>query len=256
MAYGSFSWYELMTTDAPAALDFYGKVVGWTARPAGVGDMDYTILNVGDYGIGGVMTLTREACDQGARPGWVGYVVVEDLDAAVEKLKSLGGAVHRPPQDIPGVLRFSVVADPQGAVFIMFQNTSAMEPPPAPPPTTPGMVAWRELMAGDGEKAFDFYSAMFGWTKSTAMPMGEMGVYQLFAYEGADQGGMMTKPPQIPAPYWGYYFVVDSVEAAIERLTAAGGKVVNGPVEVPGGAWIVNAVDPQGAFFSLTSAGK
>ena len=95
---------------------------------------------------------------------------------------------------------------------------------------------------------------MFGWEKSTGHDMGPMGIYQLFAYDGADRGGIMTMPAQAPAPAWSYVFGVDSVAAASERLRAGGGTVINGPMQVPGGAWVVQARDPDGAAFSLLSA--
>lgn len=83
------------------------------------------------------------------------------------------------------------------------------------------------------------------------MDMGEMGIYQIFAHGGAPIGGMMTKPKEVPAPYWLYYINVPAIDAAIERIKAGGGKIVLEPMEVPGGAWIVQALDPQGALFAL-----
>lgn len=111
--------------------------------------------------------------------------------------------------------------------------------------------------AGDLTSAWDFYSKTFGWTKDVAVDMsdGGMGVYQTFAVRGGDAiGGMMTNPPGSPAPpYWGYYFVVEGLDAAGKRVTDGGGSIVMGPMEVPGGAWILNCIDPQGAYFSLVS---
>jgi hypothetical protein len=116
----------------------------------------------------------------------------------------------------------------------------------------PGFVAWRELMAGDLEKAWAFYSALLGWTKDTDHDMGPMGPYRLFKTGGENNaGGMMTKPESLPASFWTFYFSVDGVRAAADRLAAAGGKVINGPMQVPGGDWVVQGTDPQGAMFSL-----
>ncbi len=119
---------------------------------------------------------------------------------------------------------------------------------------TPGTIGWHELYAGEWQSAFAFYAKMFGWTKAMAHDMGEKGgVYQLFA-SGADPvGGMMTKPPAIPRPYWGYYFNVPAVDAAADRVKAAGGKVINGPHEVPGPMYIIQCTDPQGAYFALVA---
>ena len=174
------------------------------------------------------------------------------MGAATARVQAAGGTVCHVPEDIPGVGRFSVLTDPQGAAFILFKgNLDAA--PPAPPPGTPGTVGWHELHAGDGAKAWDFYSTQFGWTKDSAMDMGPMGVYQLFATGGEAVGGMMTKMPEQPMPAWLYYFNVEAIDAAAQRVSAGGGKVVNGPMEVPGGQWIINAVDPQGAMFALVA---
>jgi len=248
----NFVWYELMTSDAKAAQDFYAKVVGWKPQAANQPTMDYTLLLAGESPIAGLMTLPKEACDAGARPGWVGYVGVDDVDAYAGRVTKAGGAVHVPATDIPNIGRFAMVADPQGAAFNLFKPLSDMPPPPADP-ATPGMIGWHELLAANGEKAFAFYADLFGWTKDEALDMGAMGRYQLFAAGGSAIGGMMTKPAAVPAPFWNYYFRVDAIGAALDRLKKEGGQVINGPMEVPGDDWIVQGIDPQGAMFSLVS---
>ena len=129
---------------------------------------------------------------------------------------------------------------------------------PKLPPNHAGTVGWRELYAADAGKVFGFYAEAFGWTKGEAMDMGPMGTYQLFKTPGAtgDVGGMMTKPPGVPVPHWGFYFIVDAIDAAAARVKQHGGKILNGPMEVPGGAWTLQCMDPQGAFFSLTAPKK
>ena len=120
----------------------------------------------------------------------------------------------------------------------------------------PGHVGWRELHAGDGPSAFDFYSGLFGWTKEEAMDMGAMGIYQTFKTAGEQGGGMMTKMPQSPRPFWLYYFNVDAIDAASTRTKDAGGQIINGPMQVPGERWIVQGLDPQGAMFALLAGGR
>lgn len=253
---GSFVWYELMTTDPDAAAAFYAKVVGWTAADSKMPDMKYILLNAGPVQVGGVMAIPDGARAMGASPAWEGYVAVPDVDAAAAAVAAAGGKVHKAPDDIPGVGRFAVVADPQGATFMLFRGAPGDEPPAAAPGTA-GHVGWHELHAGDGAAAFAFYAGQFGWEKRDAMDMGPAGVYQLFGLAGSDKqsaiGGMMTKMPETPHPHWLYYFTVDAIDAAAARIAAAGGKVVNGPMEVPGGSWIVNALDPQGALFALVA---
>lgn len=251
--HGTFVWYELVTTDADAAETFYKSVIGWNAQDAGYPDFRYTLLSVGDTQMAGLMTLPQEARDAGARPGWLGYVAVDGVDDYTARCLKGGGMVHRAPADIPGVGRFAIVADPQGAVIVLFKGTGTSPPAPV---NTPGFAGWRELLAADGTAAFEFYSGLFGWTKGDAVDIGPMGTYQLFAMaEGGEPiGGMMTKPPDVPAPFWTYYFQVDGIEAAVARINAAGGTIINGPMEVPGGSWIVQALDPQGAMFALVSS--
>jgi predicted enzyme related to lactoylglutathione lyase len=188
----------------------------------------------------------------GGGPAWTGYVFVEDVDAAAARVTAAGGAVLRPPEDIPGVGRFGVAADPHGAVFILFHSAGAADGGPAAP-DGPGQVGWRELHAGDGASAFAFYSGLFGWTKDEAIAMGEAGVYQIFAIDGAQAGGMMTKLPEAPAPFWLYYFNVEAIDAAKARVEAGGGQIINGPMQVPGGRWIVHCLDPQGAMFAMVA---
>lgn len=248
-----FVWYELMTTDTKAAEAFYRKVVGWNAQDAGQPDMSYTMFLAGDAPTAGLMALPKEACDAGAKPGWIGYVGVDDVDAYVGRVTKAGGKVHVPPTDIPDIGRFAMVADPQGVVFSLFKGLQDMAPAAADP-AKPGIVGWHELLASDGERAFGFYSDLFGWTKDEAIDMGAMGRYQLFAAGGPAIGGMMTKPPGVPAAFWTYYFQVDGIGRAMERLKAEGGTVINGPMQVPGGSWIVQGLDPQGAMFSLVSS--
>jgi len=239
-----------MTSDAAAAETFYKSAIGWSAEDAGYSDVRYTLLSVGDTQVAGLMTLPKEASDAGAKPGWIGYVAVDDVDDYAARFTRSGGMVHRPPADIPGVGRFAIVADPQGAVLALFKGTGTSPPPVA---STPGHPAWRELYAADGAAAFAFYSGMFGWIKGEAVDLGPMGTYQLFATSTGGQpiGGIMTKPPNIPAPFWTYCFQTDGVMAAAARITAAGGTIINGPMEVPGGSWVVQALDPQGAMFAL-----
>jgi predicted enzyme related to lactoylglutathione lyase len=251
---GRFIWYELMTPDVAAAKRFYGDVVGWTAQDMPMPGMTYTVFNADGAGAAGAMALTAEHTAQGIPPNWTGYVFVDDCDAAAAKAKTLGGSMMREPGDIPGVGRFAIIADPHGAVIAIMK--------PVPPPEarqtvargTPGHGAWHELYAGDAKTDIPFYQALFGWTETAQHDMGPMGVYHLFGNRDGEVGGMMTKPPHVPHPHWVYYFEVDDINAAASRIRHADGTVLVGPMEVPGGSWIVQACDPQGAHFALVKS--
>jgi len=254
---GTFVWYELMTTDPAAATAFYTQVVGWNAADSQMPDMKYTLVSSGATQVGGIMAIPDEARAMGAAPAWEGYIAVADVETAAARITAAGGKTCAPPQDIPGIGRFAVMADPHGATFIVFRGASNDDGPSADAAMRPGHVGWHELSAGDGVAAFDFYSKQFGWEKHEAMDMGPAGVYQLFGLAGSakdrSMGGMMTKMPEMPRPQWIYYFNVEAIDAAVERVNGAGGKVINGPMEVPGGQWIINGIDPQGAMFALVA---
>jgi len=175
---------------------------------------------------------------------------VDDVDACVTAITSAGGRVDMPAFDIPNVGRIAMVSDPQGAPFYVMRGSSE-ESSTACDPERAGHGAWHELHAADGAKALGFYIEHFGWGKSGAMDMGPAGVYQLITIDGRDLGGIMTDK-DFPRPAWLIYFRVDGIERAAGRIVEAGGRVVHGPMEVPGGGWIVNGIDPEGAMFALT----
>jgi uncharacterized protein len=249
--HGRFVWYELMTTDAEAAKSFYAAVVGWGAQDASKPGLSYTLFTVGKAAVSGLMPLSEDARKMGMRPSWLGYVGVDDVDATAERIIKLGGAVHVPPTSIPNISRVSVAVDPQMAMFALFkwlqdgQQIAAL--------SAPGHVGWHELLAADVEKAWTFYRDLFGWQEADA-DTSAAGMYRLFSAGGETIGGMCAKPATAPVPFWLYYFNVGDIDLAVKRVKAAGGRIVIGPMEVPGGRWIVQCVDPQGAIFAL--AGK
>jgi hypothetical protein len=250
--HGTPIWYELMSKDPLAARRFYAAVVGWQideSPPAG-STMDYRMINAADGPVGGVFTLTADMCAQGAAPCWLMYVGVEDVDACVASITAAGGRVQVAAFDIPGVGRIAMVSDPQGAPFYVMRGASEQESG-ACAPDRAGHGAWHELHATEGATATDFYIAQFGWGRSGAVDMGPMGIYQLFTIDGRDLGGIMTDT-RFPRPAWLVYFRVDGIERAATRIVEAGGQVIHGPMEVPGGGWIVNGIDPEGAMFALT----
>lgn len=259
-----FIWYELMTTDPDAAAAFYGDVVGWKiaghSAPAAGGGVDYRMIGRDDGGnAGGVLGLSPEMTEGGARPCWLGYLYTSDVDATAAAIEADGGRTIMPASDLP-VGRIAMMADPGGVPFYIMK--------PVPPDGqfngrsdvydrfAPQRVAWNELYAADVEAAKAFYGKHFGMAFNEKMPMGPMGDYWFITEDTAEQaiGAMMTKPPQVPMPGWLFYIRVADFDLAVERVKAGGGQVLNGPMEVPGGDWIINGIDPQGAMFSLVGA--
>jgi predicted enzyme related to lactoylglutathione lyase len=246
-AHGRFVWYELMTTDREAAQAFYTDVLACGARKVPPPHSDYGLFTIADVPVGGVMTLPEEARRAGVVPHWIGYIGVDTVDATVERLKNRGGRVHVPPMDAPNVERFAIVADPQGATFALAKGSNRQRPSAF---AEPGRVGWHELLAGNWEKAFSFYGDLFDWQKADAHN-GVMGTYQQFSVAGETLGGMFTKPPTLPVPFWLYYFNTDDIEAAAGRVETGGGQIVYAPTQVPGGTVIMQCTDPQGAIFGL-----
>ncbi len=246
---GKHVWYDLMTTDVEGAKDFYGKVVGWDLTPFEGAPEPYDMWTAKAGPIGGVMSLPEEARSQGAPTHWVAYIATPDLDATVTKAQEMGGKLLAPVQDMPEVGRFAFMQDPFGAVFAAF--TPAGETPERDAKPGHGEMSWHELMSTDYEKAFEFYAELFGWGKGEPMDMGPAGIYQLVRRGDADFGGMMNLPEGVPMSNWMYYINVEDIDAATAAVTANGGKILNGPMEVPGGDKIVTCMDPQGGAFSL-----
>lgn len=253
--FGQFIWYELMTTDVAAAARFYNAVAGWSAKTLSMPSMDYTILEIpGEpVGVGGIMELQAIHKAEGIPPNWTGYIAVDDVDLCLADLVTLGGHVRRQPEDIPGVGRFAVAADPFGAVFIVFSPIPMENPPPCVEPGKPGTIVWHELLGGEPDVVFPFYEKLFGWQKADVLDMGEFGPYQLVSIDGAVCCGMMKNPCADPMGHWSYYIAVESLDDALARVTEGGGRIVREPREVPGGRWIAQATDPQGAFFCLAA---
>ena len=243
---GNFIWHEHMTTDPKAAIAFYGEVVGWKTQPFGA---DY-MMWVGSQGpLGGVMKLPAHMAKIGVPPHWMGNVQVQDVDATVALTRKLGGKILKEASDVPTIGRFAVIADPQGAPLAVFSPSGAMELHDA---SREGEFCWNELVTSDGGAAFTFYEELFGWKSIQEMDMGPMGTYRLFGVGEKSLGGMMTAPKGAPRPpMWGFYTETSDLDAAVARATKLGAKVLNGPMDVPDGARIVQMMDPQGAAFAL-----
>ena len=252
---GSHIWYELMTTDPDGAGRFYGAVIpGLSVGERLPGDQDYRMINRSDGGmLGGVLGLTEEMCSNGARPVWMGYVGVEDVDGTIAQIEAKGGKALMPAFDIPQG-RIAMVADPQGNPFYIMR--------PIPPAGQEGKqsdvfaiegaerVNWNELTTPDPVAARAFYGELFGWASDEFMPMGELGEYRFFDHEGIRIGAVCGPTPGASLG-WRYYIGVPSITQSVEAVKAGGGTISLEPMEVPGGVHIIIGNDPQGAEFAL-----
>ena len=248
--WGRFVWHELATTDPDAAIEFYTKVVGWTTTPW-AGQMPYTMFNGTRGPVGGDMSIPPDMKARGVPPNWIAYVSTPDVDATLKQVTALGGRVLVPGTDIPNVGRFGVFKDPQGAALALLAPQGDNPPREGQPQN--GEVCWYELATTDASAAFDFYRTVFGWEKKDSMEMGPGNIYQMYGLGAQTFGGMYKGDPKQGPPVWLTYIEIPNVEDATTRIPQVGGKILNGPMDVPGGR-VVMAVDPQGAFFALHTA--
>ena len=244
---GRFVWHELMTTDTGAASDFYSRVVPWKAEDSGM--PSYSLWMSGKTRAGGLMALPEA---DGTPPHWIIYVGTPDVDATVAAAEKLGGKLLKPAADIPNVGRFAVLSDPQGAAFAVFTPSGMPEEGTAPSGGV-GDFTWHELATTDPDAALNFYTELFGWARGAAHDMGDM-VYHIITHEGKDAGGAYKVRDNSTPPNWLSYVRVADAATAAAAVKSAGGRVLNGPMEVPGGSWIVQVLDPQGGAIALVES--
>jgi predicted enzyme related to lactoylglutathione lyase len=250
---GRFVWHVLPTNDPKAAIKFYTRLIGWKTQ-AWDKDPSYTLLLADSGPVGGIMPPPAEAKAAGAAPQWLSYISTPDVKATVDAAVRLGAKVYKPVTSIADVGQFAVLADPQGAVFATITPMSSESPKQLSDAPQLGEFSWHELATTDQVAAFGFYQELFGWEKTEAMDMGPVGVYQIFGFGGKGMGGIYNKPTEMAAPpNWLPYAVVPDSKKVAEAVPAAGGKVLNGPMEVPGGGLIVMCLDPQGVPFATHS---
>lgn len=251
---GGYIWYELMTTDAQGAKEFYDAVIGWNIGEDLADHNGYRMIGRSDGKFaGGVLPLTDEMIQHGARPTWLGYIHVEDVDQAAREIEQAGGKTLM-KHDIPNVGRIAMVTDPQGAPFYIMKPVPPANDPHAQSdvfsPSAEQRVGWNELSTSDPAAARRFYSDQFGWTSEDFMPMGENGEYRFFKRGDVTIGALAGTTDGQP-PHWRYYFRVPSILQAKQAAEEKGATIRMGPHEVPTGEWILIGSDPQGAEFAL-----
>ncbi len=246
MSTGGWIWYELLSPDVVAARRFYAEVVGWNwaaADPA----TGYAMFSAGEIPIGGSMAMPGELGIPGAI--WLGYVHVANVDVVVAAALQSGARQCVPPTDIPGVGRFAMIMDPQGApVYVMTPLSQGGQSQSFA--ARVGHCQWNELLTPDPVAGVEFYVKNLGWQKGDVMNMGPMGEYQ-FLIGGGQRFGAAMKRSEGP-PIWRHYFGVDDIDRATRAIATGGGKLRGEAQQVPGGAWAAVAFDPQGAEFGVS----
>ena len=250
--HGTPIWYELVTPDPDASKTFYDAVVGWTVEAQPSGELDYRMIDTGDGQVGGVMRLSPEMQAGGARPGWLFYIGVDDVDASAKTIEAKGGRIVMAPFDLAGVGRMAFVADPQGAPFYIMRGLSD-ESSTAFDRTGMGKCNWNELWTSDQDAAHEFYADVFGWTYPDRLAMPGMGDYVFVSVGDATIGATMTSPPGGPPPAWRFYFRAPDIHAAAATAREHGATIQMEPMEVPGGDWVFAGTDPHGVAFGVAA---
>lgn len=243
---GTFCWVELGTSDAQAAKDFYTKLFGWDFEdhemgPEGV----YTMLKLNGKDVGALYQLTSEMTTHGVPPHWMSYVAVTSADEAAEKAKALGATLMKEPFDVFTVGRMAVVQDPTGAMFSLWEGKDHKG---AGIYNVSNTLCWNELLTNDIQKAGDFYTNLFGWTKEQFG-----GDYTIFKNGDRGAGGMyqITAEMGPVPPNWLVYFAVDDCDATAQRTAELGGTVLRAPEDIPTIGRFAILQDPQSATFAI-----
>jgi predicted enzyme related to lactoylglutathione lyase len=233
---GTFSWAELVTSDAGAAKAFYTEAFGWSYDDNPIPDGSVYSMALRD----GKQVAALFASDE-QPPHWNCYVTVASADETAAKAKEAGANVMAEPFDVMDVGRMAVFADPGGGVLCVWEPRASIG---AQLVNTPGALTWNDLVTSDPEPAAEFYGRVFGWT-TEELP--NAGGYRVIKNGDRSNGGIMPSEggPQSWVPYFGH----EDVNRLLEEVPARGGKVLNGPISMPGGAIGVIS-DPQGAVFA------
>ncbi len=240
---GTFCWLDLSTGDLDAARNFYGGLFGWEFESSEIpGGGVYTMCRLGGDDVAAMVR-------QDQQPGWNHYISVENADEATERAERLGARVYEKPFDVMDSGRMAVFADPDGAVFCVWEARDHIG---ASRVNDVGCMAWNELQARDPEKAGAFYSGLFGWETEPIEEDGQVAYTTIKNSSGRMNGGLMpmTGQPEDAPSYWLPYFTVASCDEAVEKAKELGGALLAGPME-PGAGRIAVLSDPQGAVFAV-----
>jgi predicted enzyme related to lactoylglutathione lyase len=244
---GDFCWIELATTGQNAAKKFYSSLFGWVANDTPMGpDSFYTIFRL--QGRDCAAGYTMGAQEQGVPPHWNLYIAVESADAAAEKAASLGGKVFAPPFDVMDAGRMSVLQDPTGAVFNVWQakrNAGIGITGEA------GALCWADLSTGDPARAQKFYSELFGWEISPGEkdPSGYLHIKNRDHFIGGVPPAHVRDPHS--PPHWLVYVYVADVDAAASKARELGATFHVPPMSVEGVGRMAIMADPQGAVSAM-----
>jgi uncharacterized protein len=244
---GKFVWFEHLSNDIPRARKFYDALFGWHTESMPIGDQRYSMILNGDgttsTGIGGYGNAAA-----GARPSWMSYLSVSDVDASYRDALAAGAKGLSAPMDYGPVGRGATLADPTGAVFSIWKSAEGDAPDQEKTPI--GAWCWNELWTVDDQRALAFYGRVFGYNHE-AMDMGPAGTYYMLKTGSAARGGLMRSvDPKAPS-MWLPYVAVADCDATAVRVKALGGQVLSAPQDIPNIGRFAIAQDPLGAAIAM-----
>jgi len=249
-AQGTFCWVELGSSDQEEARSFYSTLFGWEAEDVPMTeDSTYTMFHKGGKYTAALYQVDPDQ-PNAAPDCWGVYVAVDGVDSATEEARKLGGLVLAEPFDVFEAGRMSVVQDPAGAVFSMWQ---AGEHQGVLLKSEHGALCWNELLTLDTAAAASFYQGLFGWTPHEQEMPPPTGIYTSFLLGDLPVGGMMAIQSdwgEVP-PHWSTYFSVDDCDAAVAAAVELGATVVAPAMEIPGVGRFAWLADPMGATFAV-----
>jgi len=260
-------WIDTSQPDPEAAVDFYGGLFGWEFKnvvPPGAPGK-YFLAFLRGREVAAISSISESAPPTAM---WDTYVWVDSADEAASTVREAGGGVVREPFDVPGAGRMAVFADPEGAVFCVWQ---AGQHRGARVVNEPGSLNFNDLHTRDVEGAKSFYGSVFGWKtlalgsafEAWTLPgygdflerqdpdlrkrLAELGGPAGFEDVVASLNPIADDQLDLPA-HWGVTFAVDDADAVAAKAEELGGTVVVPPFDAP---WVRMTVltDPQGATF-------
>ncbi len=238
------NWYEVYSKDVAATVKFYEIVFGWTSAPMPMGEMTYFTFNAGPTMFGGVMDLSHPAMAD-VPPHWGIYFHTPNCDVTITKVEELGGKKVYGPMQVPGIGTMAGFNDCCGAHFNVHQ------PEAERPDLSMSGVNWVEHMGPNRANAVSFYTSLFGWG-STDMEMGEpVGTYSMFMLDNYPIAGCMQVSGDMVPPNWTVYLHSDSLETTLEKVTANGGSIMQGAMDIGQFGRIAIAADSTGAVFGI-----
>lgn len=243
---GTFSWADIATTDQEAAKAFYGGLFGWELEdlPAGP-DAVYTMARLGGHNVAAISSQPDAQRALGLPPTWNSYVTVTSVDEAAARAAGLGARVEAPPFDVMDAGRMAVIADPQGAFFMLWEPRATIG---AGLVNAPGAVCWNELATADLDASAAFYRELFGWTVE---PLPGSPLPYLWATNGATGAAGLRAPTTGEPNHWLVYFGSDDLDADVARARELGGDPFAGVHAIGDDLRIAPVRDPQGGVFAL-----